>query len=161
MDLAEYMLRRCVCGRLRRDHQHYRTTSGQLRVLPHRDPRHCPGFIDAIEIELLETAGRPPPSEAFRPLAERHVMTPDATELAVSHGPKCNCLPCIRIWDYSVACTECGVAAGEDCQGLGSSRVHFPRRMLGLFERKDGKGSMSHVIADVLRSKFKVVQEPS
>lgn len=165
MDLLEYMERRCICGRLRKEHRHYRNAEGQLRVLPVSSPRHCPGFIDELEIEVLESGGRAPLPIGERPVEAREVTSEslDAGELARSHGPKCNCLPCIRIWDYSVACTVCGASPGEDCTGLGERQVvHFQRRMLGLFERKQGRGSMSPLIAELLRDKMHVVgSEPS
>lgn len=66
-DLREYMNRSCVCGLPRREHVHA-TLKGRLVVVaPHALDR-CPGFMDAIELDLR---GDPSQNPLLRPLLER------------------------------------------------------------------------------------------
>lgn len=55
MNVAEYLQRRCVCGRPRHEHVHVHDQFGGqrvLRVLPLTGQSLCAGYLDEVELEL-------------------------------------------------------------------------------------------------------------
>lgn len=73
MNAAEYMARRCVCGRPRAEHIHvYQLCDGHrfLRVLPVTGEAPCAGYLDEFELELQ---GNPVENEHLGPLAEEQL----------------------------------------------------------------------------------------
>jgi hypothetical protein len=118
MKHSEYAERMCVCGRKRKDHHHVREANGKLRILPYSVDAVCPGYTDAIELELMSTGGRLGHQEPE--LAQ--------VPLHVDHPASCSCRPCLYERDLGVACPACHADEGEDCRGDEPGWVHFSRR---------------------------------